>query len=204
MERKHRIAQSRVNEVLSDLRRLSPEFVEVFPRPLDDIIQLLYPVSMIEFQELSLRKIAAYLDAVGIDYEWPDYADEALAGFILFKNGHGLIFTEKNGHPGFCRFTKAHELGHFWDFRKKHKISFACRDVPRNIQSGEAVSFDYAEVRANQFAAELLMPADLMQEYASLPRDAADLINEVSERFGVSRAAAKIRLKEFGAIGEND
>jgi hypothetical protein len=204
MDRKHRIAQSRVNEVLSDLHRLSPEFVHVFPRPLDDIIQLLYPVSMIEFQELSFRKIAAYLDQIGIDYEWPDYADEPLAGFILFKNRHGLIFTEKNGHPGFCRFTKAHELGHFWDFRKKQKITFACRDVPRNIQSGEVVSFDYAEVRANQFAAELLMPADLMQEYAALPRDSGELINEITERFGVSRAAAKIRLKEFGAIVEDD
>jgi Zn-dependent peptidase ImmA (M78 family) len=203
MERKHRIAQSRVNEVLSDLHRLSPEFVDVFPRPLDDIIQLLYPVSMIEFEKLTFRKIAAYLDAVGIDYESFEYPDDELAGFILFKNGHGLIFTEKDGHPGFCRFTKAHELGHFWDFRKKHKISFACRDVPRNIQSGEVMSFDYVEVRANQFAAELLMPADLMQEYATLPRDAGDLIKEVSERFGVSRAAAKIRLKEFGAIEEN-
>jgi Zn-dependent peptidase ImmA (M78 family) len=77
---------------------------------------------------------------------------------------------------------------------------FHRRDVPRNIQSGEVVSFDYAEVRANQFAAELLMAADLMQEYATLPRDAADLINEVSERFGVSRAAAKIRLKEFARL----
>lgn len=195
MERKHRIAQSRVSEVLSDLHRLSPEFVDVFPRPLDDIIQLLYPVSMIEMEELSFRKIAAYLDGAGIDYEWPDYADEELAGFILFKQGHGLIFTEKNGHPGFCRFTKAHELGHFWDFRKKNKITFACRDVPRNIQND---SFDYVEVRANQFAAELLMPADLMQEYAILPRDPEELINEITERFGVSRAAAKIRLKEFG------
>jgi Zn-dependent peptidase ImmA (M78 family) len=202
MERKHRIAQSRVNEVLHDLRKLSPEFVEVFPRPLDDIIQLLYPVSMIEFQELSFRKIAAYLDQIGIDYEWPDYADEQLAGFILFKNGHGLIFTEKNGHPGFCRFTKAHELGHFWDFRKKNKITFACRDVPRNIQN--AGDFDYVEVRANQFAAELLMPAEMMQEYASLPRKTEDLINEVSERFGVSRAAARIRLKEFGGILGDD
>jgi Zn-dependent peptidase ImmA (M78 family) len=200
MERKHRIAQSRVNEVLADLHRLSPEFVDVFPRPLDDIIQLLYPVSMIEIEELSFRKIAAYLDRAGIDYEWPDYADEGLAGFILFKKGHGLIFTEKNGHPGFCRFTKAHELGHFWDFRKKHKISFACRDIPRNIQNE---SFDYVEVRANQFAAELLMPADLMQEYATYPTDSAELINEVSERFGVSRAAAKIRLKEFAAIEDD-
>ena len=195
MERKHRIAQSRVDELLKDLRKLSPEFVDVFPRPLDDIIQLLYPVSMIELEELSFSKIAAYLDKTGIDYEW-DGNDEALAGFILFKNGHGLIFTEKNGHPGFCRFTKAHELGHFWDFRKKNKITFACRDVPRNIQN--AANFDYVEVRANQFAAELLMPAEIMQEYANLPGNPEDFINEVSERFGVSRAAAKIRLKEFG------
>jgi hypothetical protein len=44
------------------------------------------------------------------------------------------------------------------------------------------------------------MSADLMQEYATLPRDSADLTNEVSDRFGVSRAVPKIRLKEFGAI----
>jgi len=39
-----------------------------------------------------------------------------------------------------------------------------------------------------------------MQEYATLPRDSAALTNAVSDRSGVSRAVAKIRLKEFGAI----
>ncbi len=205
MERKHRIAQTRVDGVLWDLRRLSPEFLHVFPRPLDDIIQLLYPISLIEMEDLTFSKISVYLNRAGIDYEWPSDSDEALAGFILFKNGHGLIFTEKKGNSGFCRFTKAHELGHFWDFRKKPQVSFACRDFPGVIQSAEGgtQTFDYAEVRANQFAAELLMPAVLMQEYASLPRKAEKLIDEVTERFGVSRPAAKIRLKEFGAILEN-
>jgi Zn-dependent peptidase ImmA (M78 family) len=198
MERKHRIAQSRVNGVLRDLARLAPEFVDVFPRPLDDIIQLLYPISMIEFEQLSFRAIAAYLQKIGIDYDFADNKDEVLAGFILFKNGHGLIFTEKNGNAGFCRFTKAHELGHYWDFRKKQQLTFACRDLPNVIQKENGV--DYTEVRANQFAAELLMPADLMQEYADLSRSEEGLINEVTERFGVSRAAAKIRLKEFGAL----
>ncbi len=202
MERKHRIAQRRVDELLYDLARLAPEFVDVFPRPLDDIIQLLYPISLIEFEELTFGRVSAYLNKIGIEYDWSDDTDEALAGFIFFKNGHGLIFTEKNGNAGFCRFTKAHELGHYWDFRKKHQVSFACRDFPGEIQKTNAV--DYTEVRANQFAAELLMPAELMQEYASAPSETEKLLNEVTERFGVSRAAAKIRLKEFGAIPNDD
>jgi Zn-dependent peptidase ImmA (M78 family) len=198
MERKHRIAQSRVNGVLRDLARLAPEFLDVFPRPLDDIIQLLYPISMIEFEKLSFHTIATYLQKIGIDYHFDDNKDEVLAGFILFKNGHGLIFTEKNGNAGFCRFTKAHELGHYWDFRKKQQLTFACRDLPNVIQKESGV--DYTEVRANQFAAELLMPAELMEQYAQLSGNEEDLINEVTERFGVSRAAARIRLKEFGVL----
>jgi Zn-dependent peptidase ImmA (M78 family) len=206
---KHRIAQNRVAGVLSDLARLSPEFVHAFPRPIDDIIQLLYPISMIEMADLNSTKIVSYLNRAGIDYEWPGEHEEDLAGFILFKNGHGLIFTEKKGNAGFCRFTKAHELGHFWDFWKKHQkdarrtnVEFACRDLPQNVSPAEQPAFDYVEVRANQFAAELLMPAQLMLEYASLPRTENELITEVSDRFGVSRAAARIRLKEFGAIQE--
>jgi Zn-dependent peptidase ImmA (M78 family) len=204
MERKHRIAQSRVDGLLRDLGRLAPEFVDVFPRPLDDIIQLLYPISLVEFEELSLARISAYLNKIGIEYEWADDEDQDLAGFILFKNGHGLIFTEKNGNAGFCRFTKAHELGHYWDFRKNHQVLFACRDFPKLLEGGPPrppiQNIDYTEVRANQFAAELLMPASLMEAYANPSRSEEQLINEVAERFGVSRAAAKIRLKEFGAI----
>ncbi|HSE40562.1 MAG TPA: ImmA/IrrE family metallo-endopeptidase [Acidobacteriota bacterium] len=201
MERKHHIAQSRVRGVLTDLKRLSPDFVNVFPRPLDDIIQLLYPVSLIEYEDLTFAKIAGYLDQVGMSYDWPGDYNEPLAGFILFKNGHGLIFTEKNGNAGFCRFTKAHELGHFWDFRKKEDITFACRDYPRpeNITQ----TFDYSEVRANQFAAELLMPAALIEQYRSYTGNEDSLITEVVERFGVSRAAAKIRLKEFGILSND-
>lgn len=88
------------------------------------------------------------------------------------------------------RFTIAHELGHF--IFHKHLIGdgivddCAYRSSNRsnpNIGSNE-------ETEANKFAANLLMPGDLISQYVSEGKRAEQL----ADLFGVSLAAMKIRV----------
>lgn len=98
------------------------------------------------------------------------------------------------------RFTVAHELAHLLlhDFNEPHadrgfKVRF------RNPQSSEGAVLE--EIEANQFAAELLMPAHLIidrliaKKIEYVPSDPDDdKLAEIAEEFGVSRQALGIRL----------
>ena len=75
-------------------------------------------------------------------------------GELVFKNGIGIISVDKKiTEPGQKNFTIAHELGHYFNSGKKDGSYFCSgldiRGIKQNIS---------AEVDANDFAAELLMP----------------------------------------------
>ncbi len=57
---------------------------------------------------------------------------------------------------------------------------------------------DPKEIEANKFAAELLMPTDVINA-AIRVRDIKDL-EKLAKVFGVSKAAMKFRLKELGYV----
>lgn len=98
------------------------------------------------------------------------------------------------------RFSVAHELGHhmlhggrelFVD--KDYLVSF--RD------SKSAHGTDPLEIEANQFAAELLMPADLVREVLTRqPMDIDDdaALRQLAAQFDVSLSAMSIRLSALG------
>lgn len=95
-----------------------------------------------------------------------------------------VIFVNKNDGEQRKRFTIAHELGHFFLHEdNKLKVSY------RGGQSHE-------ETEANRFAAELLMPEDLVkQEYQKFP---ILVPREFARIFDVSAAAMEIRLEQLG------
>jgi Zn-dependent peptidase ImmA (M78 family) len=100
------------------------------------------------------------------------------------------------------RFTIAHELGHLILHKdenlhvdEKSPIGF------RNEESSRATKD--TEIEANQFAAELLMPVDLLaKEIKSLPddMDAEDAVSELANRFQVSEQAMTLRLTRLGVL----
>lgn len=217
---KHWQAKEKVDRLLADLNLFIPELVARFPRPLDELVESSYPVSFVEVENLTLQKIISYLDGVGIKHdlhEEPDTSDP-LAGFALARNGHGLLFSESQGEAGFILFTKAHELGHFLDeywypyieAQNSRSVGtlYACRDLPGSIQayaasapeSGKRKRLSAEELReakANLFAAELLMPADQVEEIAKEESEQESLIQTIHSRFGVSLAAARTRLYDL-------
>ena len=77
------------------------------------------------------------------------------------------------------RFTTAHELGHW--------VMHTNIPLARARHGDGTPAFRLAEPQANQFAAEFLMPECFI--------DACDKDHDLIERFGVSREAARNRLR---------
>ena len=86
------------------------------------------------------------------------------------------------------RFTIAHEIGHFV---LGHGNSF--RDPVSNFSRD---GYDYREVQANQFAAQLLMP-EIAINYMIQKRNVTRL-KELAEIFSVSQVAMDYRLQNLG------
>jgi hypothetical protein len=87
------------------------------------------------------------------------------------------------------RFTLAHELGHY---ALGHPPGF--RDNAASVANFS--NYDRAEVDANAFAAELLMP-QFMVDYLIEVKNKSD-IDELAGIFAVSRQAIYWRLKNLG------
>lgn len=89
-----------------------------------------------------------------------------------------IVLAERIDDPAFRRFSIAHELGHL---------------VLRH-PSGES---GRAERQANAFAAELLMPRDLLRERCEAGPLTLELPRQISEEFQVSIVASAIRVVEL-------
>lgn len=112
--------------------------------------------------------------------------------------GHGVSGMIKRENDGFVcyvdstepsvrqRFTAAHELGHFVLHRDKigetHSDNYMLRADGFN---------GYQETQANSFAADLLMPRDLIERKMM---EGITSVAALAKTFGVSQVAMSIRL----------
>lgn len=115
------------------------------------------------------------------------------------RDGQAVIGVNKSHAEVRQRFTIAHELGHL--------LLHAQEDLHvdegiwlRNERSSRAE--DEREIEANQFAAELLMPTDLVQEAVAgrnldLVNDEDETLIELATKFKVSRQALSFRLSRL-------
>jgi Zn-dependent peptidase ImmA (M78 family) len=107
---------------------------------------------------VDIEAVAERLDAQVIY----DDLEEEVSGFLLREKGVSTIAINKQHHPNRQRFTLAHECGHLFLHADKgdrlwvDKTLFF-RDYSK---SGDHIS----EIQANQFAAGLLMPEQLLRE----------------------------------------
>lgn len=131
-------------------------------------------------QSLGVKVISSVLPG-GISGEIrPD--PDTPAGFIVRVN--------KNDPARRQRFTVAHELAHF----------LLHRDVIGNGVTDDVLYrstlSDAREAQANRLAADLLMPRGLVDEWIEKARTlhVEDPVEFLSDKFGVSTAAMKIRL----------
>jgi hypothetical protein len=133
-----------------------------------------------------------------------------VSGMVHCRPGGGGIIGVNSEHSKTRqRFTIAHELGHLLlhadeEFHIDEKRPLARRDAV----SSQAI--DPREMEANQFAAELLMPAALVREsWDALGQGEAEVtseeaIEELARTYRVSPLAMTHRLTNLKIINSDD
>lgn len=121
---------------------------------------------------------------------------DAVAGAYVARDGCPLLFV--NGHQALSRqrFTVAHEFGH-------HRMGHASVVDEQQAISGRL--HDPSEVRANAFAAELLLPRDAVKAWGREHVDGAVSLEQVvllACEFGVSAQVARYGLQNAGLLSD--
>lgn len=129
--------------------------------------------------------------------------DEELSGMIYIKDDVPIIGVNALHHPNRQRFTIAHELAHLMLHRARLISGEVHVDKEFPVLMRDATSStgsDQIEVEANRFAAELLLPQDLLEK--ELAEKVFDIDNdkpleELAKKFRVSKAMLEYRIRNL-------
>lgn len=121
-----------------------------------------------------------------------------LSGMAYIKDGIGIIGVNALHHPNRQRFSTAHELGHHVLHADEIRRAIHV-DKGRVLYRGDLSSqgTDPLEIEANAFAAELLMPSELLMD--AIGKNGLDIEDDASvealaRKFRVSAGALRWRL----------
>lgn len=175
---------------LSSIAELSPTHL---PIPVKDIADSHYRIYVGRSTSL-VEKLPDSVQKRGLN--------ASLSGLLLLGQNVKEIWVaaaEAERSQGRERFTIAHELGHFLLHSEESVSSsnfFICRtkDVHRTTSSQNKRG---KEVEANRFAAELLMPEQLVEQLAHQWKAS---IPKMANLFDVSTEAMGIRLTQLGFL----
>ncbi len=141
-------------------------------------------------------------ELVGATIHYEPLANE-ISGMV-YRQPHGKsVIGVNSAHPTTRqRFTIAHEVGHLLlhkddDLHVDETFPMRFRDADSSLAVNEQ------EIESNHFAAELLMPADLLQkEIDRLPPDTEmeDAVKSLANLCEVSEQAISIRLSRLGVL----
>lgn len=116
-------------------------------------------------------------------------APEISSKIFKDKNGGWVIEINKTQNENRKRYAIAHNIGHFCLHKKDHEDEIFYRE--RDDTNKE-------ECQANDFAGKILIPED---DFLNRIRSGHDSIEELSEIYGVSSLAIRIRAKRVGVTG---
>jgi Zn-dependent peptidase ImmA (M78 family) len=177
----------------------------------DDLITLLQKEYSFHFTiPVDVEKIAKLLNIDIEEYVGFDEID-VVGKIELQKNGKAKIKINllQNDYEPRRRFTIAHEIGHYCKHLSNNKRQFI--DTQRSMSRSSSY-WDLIESEANSFAAQLLMPKDLIisegqkiiDEYKKLHLadgiPIQEFIERMARKFNVSFPAMEYRLKNMGII----
>ncbi len=224
----------RVDAALTDLYARAGIARPSERRPIAPVAALLgsHNLVCLEVPSLTSRAALQLLSRRGglVDPPPAERENEPLAGYLFATPGHGTIFVCQDDLIERRRFSVAHELGHyllhFWRLLNptdpddepalfRAIDAFTMSQAESNLPNAQdtATSSDPAdplpplatmEREANAFAAELLMPADLVRQLAADygPRcKEGDLVWAVATRMLVSPKAMNVRLDNLDLLG---
>lgn len=116
-------------------------------------------------------------------------------GMLLLKPNVGALISVNSQitEDGRKNFTCAHELGHFCMDGDAQSEFYCSKDAIENFRY-KALDI---ELRANRFAAELLMPKFIVQEFVNNCEPSWEQIKELSAMSGASLLSAAIRFVDL-------
>ena len=147
---------------------------------------------------VNIEKVAKSL---GLEVKKIEFSKDEISGAIKIKgrSGKPIIAVNKNHHEHRQRFTIAHEIGHFV-LHNINNVHVDSVDVYFRDSNASSTTENVRELQANQFAAELLMPrnliiGDLKGEF-KLNHSDEDLktILKLAKKYKVSQQAMMIRV----------
>ena len=156
----------------------------------------------VEIIKSFMKSIPVNLDdlfaQLGITYEKSFNLDTNISGEIeRLKSNSFVIRTNANHSDTRQRFTAAHELGHYM----LHRVLLGngaddSKAYRSDLENGNFQNLNIKkkhETEANQFAATVLMPVDLIKEKHSEFQN----VYMLASKFDVSEAAMRIRLSSL-------
>lgn len=147
-----------------------------------------------QFQEYAPVDVEAVARALGIEINYAHLGSEISGMIERKKGGSYLISINQNDPKTRQRFTLAHELGHFIYHKDKMGDGIDDDRMYRSTNVGKYHNTNIGqreESQANRFAANLLMPWDLINK---LQDSGVNSCDAMAERLGVSKQAMCIRL----------
>lgn len=126
------------------------------------------------------------------------------SGAILFKDGEYSILINTNKPVSRQNFTVGHELGHYFLHKDDIQRASAIIDDDDSLDGHKILyrrddeSNKRLEIEANNFAASLLMPADLVRQ----AWQATQSVEECARIFSVSVVAMSVRLTKLKLLSE--
>ena len=157
-------------------------------------------------RELGIQKepvpVERIAKSLGVRIEYAPL-DGELSGLAHIRDGVPIVGINTLHAPNRQRFTLAHELAHVQLHRTDLEQAVHVDRGSLRRDGLAAAGVDATEIEANTFAAELLMPTDMLM--AALNGRAVDLeddkaIEALAKRFKVSEAAMRFRLDAIGEL----
>jgi Zn-dependent peptidase ImmA (M78 family) len=147
---------------------------------------------------VEVRKIMTEKNIIIKEVDLPN----GISGVLDTRGNQPIVLIQIDHDPKRKRFSLAHEFGHYILNSSARKVHLDRHTYFRSTLSSSGT--DIEEKKANRFAAELLMPSDILWEILS-EEDIPDLIDsdeaeglktleELAKRFEVSVAALTIKI----------
>ncbi len=145
-------------------------------------------ISNIEDLPVNVEKIATQFDINISTY----MLSQSISGVFFKKENKLFLGVNKNHNKHRQQFTIAHEIGHYILHLKNEILHY---DNHAFYRADNVLNSD--EVEANYFAAELLMPEELV---VKLIDKGINSIQDLAKRFDVSEDAMRYRLTYLGYL----
>ena len=150
---------------------------------------LLAELGVVRPEEIDVEAIAQYCGATVV-YEPLRGCEARLVGY----KDVAIITVDPGSRRERQRFSAAHELGHW--MRDRGRAAFTCAE---ELFATEW-SRDNPERRANDFAAELLLPESMFRDEARNRDITFDTVRDLAQSFTTSLTATAIRLVHLGSF----